>query len=231
MPLGIAWCIVPIVYALVLATPSVTLPRDDLGFRRFQTPALASDLQLSQTFTMTANGLQAVEVSATSVGVAASGNVRLELHDVTRERNPVLMRAAEITAADLVKAFSYRFEFAPILDSRDKVYRLDFISSETRPATGVRFRATKGERYREGALHVNGEPRWADMAFRAHAPAPSIWRVLMTLRETDPIRGHLVLGAFAAIWLLAGLAVRAMARTPDTARQPAGPARRSDAVL
>ena len=180
---------------------------------------------------MTANGLHAVELFAASSGQRVSGNVRIELHDITKGQNIVLMRVAEIAASDLVKAASYRFEFAPILDSRDRVYRLDFMSSETRPAEGVGFWATKGERYEEGALHMNGEARWADMAFQVYAPSPSIWRLLTTLLETNPIRGYIVLGAFAAIWLLAGVVVHAIATIPDIDRQPAVPAGRSAEAL
>jgi hypothetical protein len=207
-----------VAYALVLRAPSVTLPNDPLGLRRFQTPEIAPNVRLAQTFTMPADSLRAVEVSPASPRRSVSGAVRLELYDVTVEQEPrPLLRAAEVEAAALVTGQSYIFEFEPILDSKDRVYRLDFVSSETRPPQGVALWATKGERYDGGALFINGTRRWADLTFRTHAAAPSIWRLLMTLRETNPIRAQLVLAAFAAVWLLSGLAAGVLAGLPGRA--------------
>ena len=205
----------PVAYALVLSTPSVRLPKDDLGLRRFETPDIASDVRLAQTFTMTADGLQAIEVFPAAPHGNVSGYVRLELHDITLDQGARVLHAAEVQAAHLVKTPSYRFEFPPILESKDRVYRLELVSSAAMPAEGVAFWATKGERYDGGELLINGAPRWADLAFRTHAPAPSIWRLLMTLRQTNPVRGHLVLVAFAVVWLLSGLVLRAIAGLAD----------------
>ena len=213
---GIAWCTVPVVYALLLTAPSVTLPGDDLGLRRFQTPLLAPDLWLGQTFTMTTDGLYAIEVFATRIGARVSGDVRFELYDVTQDGElPPPRRLAVVGAADLVKGPSYRFEFPPILDSQDRSYLLNIVSSAMTPAEGLAFWATKGERYTGGSLRINDQDRWADMAFRAYAPAPAIWRLLVTLRATNPVRGDIAIAAFVAIWLLMGLVLRGMAAISD----------------
>jgi hypothetical protein len=204
------------VFALLLAAPSISLPEDDLGIRRFQTPPLGEDVRLSQTFTMTGDGLHAIELSAAPSGEAVSGGVRFELYDRTLEAEDarVPVRSAEVTAADLVKTSSYQFEFAPILDSKDRVYRLDLVSSSEQPARGVAFWATKGERYRHGALMVNNQARWADLAFRTEAPAPSRWRLLMTLRRTNPIRAYAVMAGLVATWVGLGIALRAIPNIP-----------------
>ena len=202
---AIAWCTLPVAYALVLRAPSVALPNDPLGLRRFQTPEIASNVRLAQTFTMPADGLHAVEVSAASPRGSVTGNVRLELYDVTVEASHPLLRVDEVDAAVLVKTPFYTFEFTPVPDSKDRVYRVDFVSSETRPVEGLALWATKGERYDGGALFINDTRRWADLTFRTHADAPSIWRLLMTFRQTNPVRGHLVLATFGVVWLLSGL--------------------------
>lgn len=209
----------PVVYAVLLAAPSVTLPGDDLGLRRFQTPQLAPDVLLGQTFNMTGDGLYAVEVFPTPVGERVSGYVLFVLYDITDESRLIRVRSADVRAEDLIKASSYRFEFPPVLDSEDRSYRLDLVPSAITPAEGVAFWATKGERYAGGSLRINNQDRWADMAFRAYAPAPSIWRLLMTLRETNPVRGHIVIAVFVAVWLLLGLMLRGIAGMSDEPRR------------
>lgn len=206
----VAWWLVPVIYTLLLAAPSVTLPGDELGIRRFETPPLSQDLRLGQTFTMTGDGLHAIEVFPVAVEEGVSGEVRFELYEARNNQlHPV--RIAVVLAEDVVRSRSYRFEFAPIPDSRDRTYRLDLVAS---PAEGVAFKATRGDRYRGGSMHANGRERWADLAFRVHAPAPSVWGRLMTLRDTNPARAYVVMGAFVAIWLLLGLVLRLLTAIP-----------------
>jgi hypothetical protein len=202
----------PVIYALVLAAPSVTLPGDARGLRRIQSPPIASDVRLGQTFRMAGNGLYGIEVSATPVIPNVVGMVRLDLYDVTTDREPLPpVRSVAVNATELVRAPSYRFEFPPIPDSEDRVYRADFISSDTTPNTGVALWATQGTRYDGGAFLINGTARWADLTFRALAPAPSIRRLLMTMRTTSPARTYVVLAAFPLMWLLFGVFLRALA--------------------
>lgn len=205
--LRLAWWSVPILYAVLLASPSVTLPADGLGIRRFQTPPLDPELCLGQTFTMPVDGLHAIEVFPAAAGDHVSGDVRFELYEIHSTGEPILVRATEVLAEEVVWGSSYRFEFAPIPNSRDRRYRLDLVAA---PAEGVAFWATMGDRYEGGSLHANGRERWADLAFRVHAPAPSIWGRFMTLRETNPVRAYLVIASFTAIWLLLGFVLRTL---------------------
>ena len=156
--------------------------------------------------------MHAIEVFPAPVGERVSGFARFVLYDVTEGR-PVRVRGGVVTANSLMRAPSYLFEFPPIVDSADHSYRLDISTTQ---AEGVAFWATKGERYADGNLRINDHDRWADLAFQTHAPAPSIWRLLMTLRDEHPMRGYIVIGAFASIWLLLGLVVRDLAGTRAT---------------
>jgi len=215
VPMAVVWCGVPVIYAVILLTPSVALPGDDLGLRRFETPGLSPDVSIGQTFRMTADGLYAVEVFAASIETAVSGIVLFDLYEIPGEGLPELVRAIEVSAVDLLKTRSHRFTFPPILNSEDRFYRFELRSAVTSPSQGIAFLATRGERYAGGSLHINNQSRWADMAFHADAPAPSIWRLLMTLRETHPVRGNAVAGSFVAVWLLLGLVPIRIARISD----------------
>ncbi len=209
---GIGWWLMPVLYAVLLAAPSATLPGDGLGIRVFQTPALSPSLRLGQTFTMPGDGFHAIEIFPSAVGGTVSGKVQLELHELdSGHREIALVRTAEASASDVVGAPSYRFEFAPIVDSKDRAYRFDLIASE---AEGVAFWATKGNRYAGGAMHANGRGRWADLAFRVYAPNPSVWGRLMMLRDTNPVRAYLVIAAGLAVWLLLGFFLRAIEAIP-----------------
>jgi hypothetical protein len=209
---SVGWWLPPLVYAALLAAPSVTLPGDNLGIRRFITPTLTEHMRLGQTFTMTADGLEAIEVRPVLTD-GRPGDVRLELYQRDRNGDATLVRTATKSAA-VDGNTVWRFEFMPLLNSRDQEYRFDLIASND---SGVAFRATKGERYFAGSLQANGRDRWADLAFRADAPTPSVWTRLMMLRETNPLRANLVMAAFIGIWLLVGLLVRTLATIPPDA--------------
>lgn len=204
----LAWFTLGAVGVMALAMPSVRLPSDDLGLRRFQTPELASGIRLSQTFQMTADGFHAIELSAAAVGTPVIGTIRLELHDLTGHGD-ALLGAADVSASDLVRAPSYRFEFLPIPTSKNTPYRVDVVSSDTQNAEGVALWATKGERYAGGAMLINDIPRWADLAFKTYAPAPSRWRALMNMPSP---RRQIVVTAIGANWILLGLIVGALSR-------------------
>jgi hypothetical protein len=210
-----AWLIVGALSLAMLAMSIVRLPSDEVGLlRRFPSPEIAPDIRISQTFEMTTDGLRDVEFSAVAIG-QVSGDIRMELHDITGHDDR-LMRSADVGAADVVGVESYRFEFSPVLDSRNRIYQLDLTASGTNPADGVAVWATKGERYTGGTMLVNGVPRWADMAFKAHAPAPSGLQLLTAgAVDSSVSRGHVVLAAFAAVWIAFGLFLRAFSRIPD----------------
>ena len=211
----LAWVIVGAGYLVALAVPSAMLPSDTLGLRRFPTPAITSDMPLAQTFEMTADGLHAIDVHATSPDGAVSGVVQLALWDVTGGEDR-LVRSEDVGAVDLAGAAPYRFTFPPIADSNSRLYRLEFLSSPASPAHGVALLATKGERYAGGSLLIRGEPRWADLAFEAHAPAPSGWVRLMSRGASwVPMKGYVVLVAFGANWIALGVLLQAIAWMPD----------------
>jgi hypothetical protein len=205
---AVAWLGVPVMFAVLLAAPSVTLPGDDVGLRRFQTPQLDPGVLLGQTFSMPGDGLHAIEVFPVSVRERVSGFVRFVLYDVT-EGPSTRVRGAVVATDSLMQAPSFRFEFPPISDSADHSYQLDIAPTS---ADGVAFWATQGERYAAGNLRINGQDRWADLAFQTYAPTPSIWQLLMTLWDGHPVRGLVVIGAFGSIWLLLGFALQGMAR-------------------
>ncbi len=206
----LGWWLLPPIFALLLTVPSVDLPGDELGIRRFQTPPLGTSLRLGQTFTMTADGLHAIEVLPVVPAGRVTGDVRFELYEV-RDARLIPARIAEVLAEEVLRGPSYRFEFAPIQDSKDRSYRFDLIPS---PAEGVAFRATRGERYAGGRMHANGRERWADLAFRTYAPAPSIWGRVMALGRTNPVRAYTAAAALIVTWLLLGFVLRRLPTIP-----------------
>jgi hypothetical protein len=204
----VGWALLPVVYALILAAPTIRLPGDDLGIRRFRTPPVAPGLQLSQTFGMTADGLHAVDLVPAAVSGPSSGHVRFELYDVSAvgtEFRETRLRDAEVPVGQLRGVSSYRFEFAPISDSRNHTYRVT-LSADA--ASGVAFWATRGERYAGGTLFANDAARWADLAFRTHAPVPSTWDYFARFVDASPVRASVVFTLMTGVWLLVGVVIR-----------------------
>jgi hypothetical protein len=122
------------------------------------------------------------------------------------------VHAADVKAADLIRASTFRFEFQPIIDSKNTPYRFDLTSSAENEAEGVALWATRGDRYGDGAMHVNDVPRWADLAFETFAPTPSRWRMLSVLPSP---RGNVAVTAFAIGWLVLGVMFRILSRFPE----------------
>lgn len=200
----------PVALVAMLAAPGVRLPGDDLGVRGFQTPPVSPEMALTQTFTMTAPGLDGIEVFPVAAGRPTQSQVRFELYetsDIGVEHQEALVRSADVPAEVLARAPSYRFAFAPLLNSKDRTYRLDLVAPS---ASGVAFMATRGGRYADGSLYANGTDRWADMVFRASAPVPSVWELLMRVRATNPVRAYAIMAVLPAFWLLVGLAIRTL---------------------
>lgn len=131
--------------------------------------------------------------------------ILLQLH----EQGSAVVRSAQVSVSEFTSAPSYRFEFDPIEDSRDAVYCLDVLSSDSSPATGIALLATKGGRA-QGTMLINGRERWADLAFRTFAPAGrSAWRRLTdTAGVGGRFRGAVVLGFLDAYWIVLGLVLR-----------------------
>jgi hypothetical protein len=200
----------PVVYAVMLASASATLPGDAPGLRRFQTPAVGTSLTLSQTFQVPVGGLQAIELVPGDDASGAEGDLRFDLYETFPRSSDVPVRSGTVPAA-MVRPPAYRFEFAPIPDSKERSYRLDIVAPS---GQGPAFWATKGDRYEGGAMYANGRERWADLSFRVDAPVPTIWGRLMMLRETNPVRAYLVIGALFALWIVVGLMLRAIETLP-----------------
>jgi len=206
----LGWALVGTAFALTVALPPVDLPSDDVGLRRFLVP-INRETAVSQTFSMTADGLHAVEFRPDGVGGAVSGRVRFEL----TEDGSGVVRRGEVPAARLNSAKSYRLEFAPIDDSKDSTFRLELMSSDSDPVTGLAVWATKGGRYADGALQINGRDRWADLTFRTFAPAGrSIWDRLMEMDAPPPgiSSRTVILAALAVYMLMSGFVLRAFSR-------------------
>lgn len=205
---------------LLLATPSATLPGDDLGMRGFITPPLGPDAAISQTFMMTADAFRSVEVFPAAVAGRPAGDVWFELselYDVGDESRVTRVHSAQVPVCELLQAPTFTFAFPPIDDSRNRLYRLDL----TGPAShGIAFWATKGDRYEGGTMEFNGNARWADIVFHTDASVPSYWALLMSFRETHPARAYAVAVAFFMTWLLLGLALRRFERLTDAGNAP-----------
>jgi hypothetical protein len=205
-----AWVMVGVALVGTLAIPSLSLPADSLGVRRFLVP-IDGDTEVSQTFVMTADGFHAVELHASALGEAVAGRVRFEL----LEEGSGVVRSGELEASDLLSTSSYLLEFEPIDDSKDSIYRLDLTSSPTSPVSDVGVWATKGARYPRGSLQINERERWADLAFETFAPAGrSTWDRLMAMKAPPPgvSRTVVILGALAAYWLASGFVLFAFGR-------------------
>jgi hypothetical protein len=202
------WSIVPVTITVLLACPSATLPGDDLGLRGFVTPTLGPDATVAQTFVMTADGFRGIELFPTALDSDRSGEVRFELYElygVGDEYRETVTRSSEVPVRDLLRAPSYTFSFAPIAQSRNRMYRLQVDAPD---AASIAFWATKGERYEGGTLEFNGLARWADLAFGTDAAVPSHWALLVKFHEMHPTRAYAVMAAFGGTWMLVGFAIR-----------------------
>ncbi len=187
------------------------LPGDQLGWRRFRTPALEGELRLGERFRMNGDGLTAIEIRAVATG-DIQGRIRLELQRWNGVAGTVI-RSAEVEAADLVRSDSYRFAFAPVPDSLGGSYQLEVSSSADAPSRGVALWATKGERFRDGWLIVNGVERWADLAFEVEATAPPRPPAWVNVRHPLVLFTY---GGLALTWIGVAYALRQLARYDGT---------------
>jgi len=204
------WAAAGLVAALALSRPARVLPERELGLRRFATPEVTSARHFAQTFDMTANGLEAIDIETAGSGTAATGDIQLSLIDTTVSGSESIVRAAAVPSAQVLRESSFRFQFAPVANSDRRAYRLEIAA--TQPASGVALRATKGDGYSRGSLLVNGRTRWADLAFRTHAPTHSRWTMLWR-RPSEAGRppGWVAVMAFMASWIAAAALLRSLA--------------------
>lgn len=196
------WGGIAIVNGWVLFAPP-DHPGNRLGLRRFQTPEIAADVRIGQSFKMNAPDLNAIDVRPAAIG-PVSGSVRLELRDIDISDGPV-MRAAEVAAADLVREGLYRFQFAPVKESEDRFYQLDISASPDAPSKGVVMRASRGEGFRDGTLLFNDRARWGDLAFQTHTPTVSTFRQLFGASNLPRSSGVIALAGLFISWLALGV--------------------------
>jgi hypothetical protein len=204
------WTLVTAAAIISLTVPPLALPADDLGLRRFQVP-VNPEMTVSQTFAMTADGLHGVEFQPEAAGDAPSGSLTYELV----ESGSGVVRQGQISVARALSSSPYTVEFEPIDDSKDAMFRFELLSSPSEPARGIAVWATKGDRYRGGALQINGRDRWADLGFKALAPgARSDWERLVSMQSPPPgiSARTVILVAFAAYMLMCGFVLRAVSR-------------------
>ena len=86
-----------IALVVTLAVPPLDLPSDELGLRAFLVP-INGETEVSQTFTMTADGFRAMEFRPSTMGDAVSGRVRFEL----MEEGSGVVRSGDLPAASLI---------------------------------------------------------------------------------------------------------------------------------
>jgi hypothetical protein len=179
--------------------------------RRFVTPQINEDLRLTQTFRVRSPELSAVQLRPSIEG-DVSGRIRLELTDLDRDGRgtPKLIRRAEIDAATLATDTWYRFEFPPVADSDDHVFRLDASSVPEYPARGVGFLATRGTMPDGGLLLANDRHRWATLIFRTETPATSVLAGVLGSRYLSRRRAVAALAAWTVVLLGVGLMLRAV---------------------
>jgi len=204
-----AWLVAGVVFAAALTTPSVSLPADAAGFRRFQVE-LDQTTTVSQTFVMTADGLAAVTLSAAATHPDPTGSVQVDLFDVSDRK---LVHKFDVSAREFVEQPVYRLTFPPIDDSAGQTYRIDVRGSNL-PAGGIALWATKGSRYSGGTMLINDRERWADLTFAAYAPAGQTAWTRLTAAATDPRRrsgAQAALGALAAYLAALGFLLRVVA--------------------
>ena len=222
----LVWCVGAAFLAGVLLLPVAGLPAHHLGLRGFQTPELTSGIRISQTFTMTADGLRAITFQAVAVDDGPTGGLSLGLYDITpgvAALDEVRLRAARAPAAAVVPPGGYRFEFEPIAQSAGRRYRLD-LEPVDELTGGVAFRATRGDGYVGGALLANGTPRWADLVFEADAVVPSYWNLLSrssALGSGVP-QAYVVVPLLLLYWCGIGVVLWALERTTGKAHPFAG---------
>ena len=217
----IAWAAVGVSLVWSLSLPG--LPGNAWWLRRFHTPEITREYTFAQTIAMNRNGLDAIEFRPAPAGSRLSGDIRLVLVDITESADDgLVVRTSTIAVAELADALSFRFQFAPIANSRFRMFRFELAATDA--SSGIALVATRGDRYSEGALLVNGRSRWADLVFQTSATTSSIWATLWTVRTESGVSGRLVLALLAASWLVLGVVVRVLSRVPDDAPPASLPA-------
>ena len=191
-----AWWVLGLVLGVGLLLGK--LPTGDaLGMRRFLTPQASTEWILAQRFRMNTKGLSAIEIRAAAHG-PVGGRYLLTLRDLDA---PSVMRTEEIAATDLIRNESYAFRFPGIEDSARHLFQFEIAPVRAAPGHGVALWATKGERLDEGGLLINGQPRWASLAFQTHTSTVSLLRALLSARDPHRPPQWLALVGLSGVWI------------------------------
>lgn len=210
----IAWIAAGVVFGVSLTQPAATFPANRWWLRAFSTPEIGSGRMVGQEFVMSRDGLNAIEFHPVPVD-SLRGRLEVRLVDLTEGATSRVVRTGTFDVADLVRRESYRFEFEPIADSKNRKYRFELTADDG--MSGIALRATKGDPYPRGTLTFNGTSRWADLRFRATAPTTSIWQALWTGPIQSGTSGRIVLALLVINWMAAGVLLRVLAVRLDSA--------------
>lgn len=190
----LAWWAAALFLVVALCLPPASAG-DGLGIRRFLSPEVTAATRVGQRFRMTERNFSSIALRAAAVG-PLEGRYRLSLIDVQTGR---VVRHADAEAADLVATGAYTFRFQPLAFSEDLLFDFELAPLPGRPGRGVALWATKGERLSEGALLINGTPRWGSLAFEASTSADSPIVALFSGRQPGrPPRWIALLGLCGA---------------------------------
>lgn len=154
------------------------------GLAAIATGEVIHGVSVSQTLVLEAGGFRRIRfrpiVEATDVG----GEIAFELRDLTNGEPGRVVHRRVAPAAEVAAASSYALEFVPIDDSYGRRYRLDILAPGEATRQGIGFRAVPGRRYRNGALAVGGQLRWANLVFTTSATRATVFsRLVHRLRE------------------------------------------------
>ena len=211
-PGGLAWVAwIGIGVALIWSLARPATPGNDSWLRRFRTPEITRTYTFAQHFHMNRAGLNAIAFRPARGGVLASGEIRFALVDITSGDAPTVVRTGRVPWPEVARRSSYRFEFAPVVDSKHRSYRFEIGATAAR--SGVALVAARGvDRYPENALTVNGRNRWAALLFQTYASDASTLSALWRGSTESGIPGRLVLALLAGSWLCMGVLCRVLAR-------------------
>jgi hypothetical protein len=205
----LAWLGIGVILVWSLAQPGT--PGNHARLRRFTTPEISRETTLGQRFRMNRDGLNGIEFHPAAAGSLASGEITFSLIEVTDDDRPTVVRTGRVPWTAVAGQSSYRFEFAPVADSRHKSYRFDIGATAAR--SGIALLAARGvERYPDNALAVNGRDRWAGLIYQTATVTPSTFSALWTGRTDAGVPGKMLLALLFGNWLLIGSVLRMVNR-------------------
>ncbi len=206
---------------------SVGLPRVPRTAESFEVEGLARGHRVSQTFLLGAGGFDGVRLSTAVRGASHDGAIALELYEVPRDRDGVVIDGAQrllfrdrVPVRTVIREPTFLFRFPAIDGSAGHFYRLDVWMPEPRNDDGVSLWATDGRWSEGGSLFINGQSGYAELVFETHATRATVWG---RLRHRFGRRGLaalllLVVGAHGALVVV----IRSLVTAPPSLKTPVG---------